>query len=412
MLLCYRNRVLSNSLIVVGWVTMWNAANNKAGQIPPQHFVCPNVFNQEMAWLGQHTWQFMGFVRDVARPQDYLTKRIGQTSVVVQNVQGQLKAFHNVCLHRGAQIATQPTGHGALRCGYHGWVYGADGEVRHLPHNDELFGLDETTRCQQLRLPQFRVDTCGDLVFVCLSPTVPPLPDFLGSLYPILETLSLAHGEQLCQVAVETQANWKIVLENGLEELHSKFIHPDTFGKSPQVFDSTYQFHRDQLHSSLYAPINDAEADAQEARYRPYYGNPRVKLRQYQCHFAFPNFILSTSFGYVYVLHDYVPLAADRTRTVLTAFGATKGPADKPTTPTYRDQLLEGILHIQHQDKAAAEMTQAGVGEMRTPFIFGKKEERVYAFENAYRQLFIEGRPLQPSRTPTADRLCAEPARV
>lgn len=359
------------------------------GVIPPKAFDCPDTFTREQRLFGKTAWQFVGFKRDVTEPAAYLTRTVGTTPVIVQNHAGELRAFQNVCLHRGALLANKPKGKGALRCGYHGWVYDTTGSLSVLPHNASLFGFTKNELCQ-LKLPQYRVACCGELVFVALSNDLPSLEAWLGPLFPILERYSNAFGECLCETEVVSNANWKVLLENGLEELHSKFIHPDSFGKDDTCFDGTYDFHAWPLHSSLYNPLLPDIAEAERRKYQPYYSQPALELERYECHFAFPTLILSTHHGYLFVLHDYQPVAHNQTSTRLIAFGAKKVPGDKPTSPDYVERLEQGILHIQRQDVTAAELTQKGVGSLRTPFILGRKEERVVAFEHAYQQCFGE----------------------
>nr|WP_246463142.1 Rieske 2Fe-2S domain-containing protein [Nitrospirillum iridis] len=112
----------------------------------------------------------MGPASSVASHGDYLTGRAPDEGgavipVVVQNFQGVLKAFRNVCSHRYALIHDQPCGRGLLRCAYHGWVYDAAGVPIGIPFDDSDFHLDGAAR-QRLALTPVGLALAGGQVWV------------------------------------------------------------------------------------------------------------------------------------------------------------------------------------------------------------------------------------------------------
>ncbi|TWB38570.1 Rieske 2Fe-2S domain-containing protein [Nitrospirillum pindoramense] len=115
-------------------------------------------------------WVKLGDTAALASHGDYLTGRApdaegGAVPVVVQNFQGVLKAFRNVCSHRFALIHDQPCGRGLLRCPYHGWVYDADGVPIGIPFDDSDFQLDTEAR-RRLALTPVGLAVSGGTVWV------------------------------------------------------------------------------------------------------------------------------------------------------------------------------------------------------------------------------------------------------
>jgi phenylpropionate dioxygenase-like ring-hydroxylating dioxygenase large terminal subunit len=116
----------------------------------------------------------------VANHQDFIRAEIAGRSILVQNFDGLLRGFYNVCSHRHARLRATDCGNGLLRCPYHGWTYNAEGVPVGIPGNSEYFGLDRDAR-QSLALRSVAVECCGDLVFARLASDGPDLATALGS---------------------------------------------------------------------------------------------------------------------------------------------------------------------------------------------------------------------------------------
>ena len=110
------------------------------------------------------TWQYVGRAEQVKDPGSFLTMEIaGEPILVVRDEKGSLRAFHNACRHRAAQVINEPCGHATkLRCRYHGWTYDLAG---HLIGTPEFAGVEDFKKEEQ-GLPPMAVDTHGPFVFV------------------------------------------------------------------------------------------------------------------------------------------------------------------------------------------------------------------------------------------------------
>jgi Rieske 2Fe-2S family protein len=180
----------------------------------------------ELDGLFQRTWQYAGHVADLAGPGSYTTALAGdQPVLVLRGDDGELRAFRNVCRHRGSQLLT---GHGrckkAIRCRYHGWTYDAtDGRLLGVPEHRRYAELDKAA----LGLHQVRVEAVAGLLFVNLDPAAEPLARHTPGLAERLEPYGIPRLERFSSGGGSNQpANWKIVVENYLEGYHVPIAHP------------------------------------------------------------------------------------------------------------------------------------------------------------------------------------------
>ncbi len=193
--------------------------------LPSRYYTDPALFTRELERVFYEMWLHVGRVEDVARPGEYLMSEIGSESVlIVRDREGELRAFYNVCRHRGTRLCEDSHGSfsGAIQCPYHAWTYELDGRLRSAPHMEKVEGFRET----DYPLRGVSVDTWDGHVFVNLAKAPAPLPDHLLDLP---ERLSPWGMESLVRVHRErylVAANWKLIIQNYSECLHCPVAHP------------------------------------------------------------------------------------------------------------------------------------------------------------------------------------------
>ncbi len=156
----------------------------------------------------------------------------GAPILAVRGSDGRARAFRNACRHRGAQLADGAGCQKAFVCSYHGWTYGLDGRLRHVPHEDGFPGLDKSAR----GLAPVETSEMSGLVFVTQDE---PRPDKAPLNDPRLVDLHelIAPGQRLLATTEQdVAANWKIVVEGFLEGYHIRSTHRETF--YPIQFDN------------------------------------------------------------------------------------------------------------------------------------------------------------------------------
>ena len=197
--------------------------------MPTAGYISPDWFDQEQEELFGKVWSFAGMTEDLTEPGDYLTVEAGRYPLVLLCGKDlELRAFHNVCRHRGSKLLESSGNVGlGLRCFYHNWAYDLAGNLKSVPQEKEQFpGLDK--KC--LGLHPAKLATWKNLVFVHPDPDAEPLDLWFAG---VAETLGPHQPEKLVQVSrskYRFRANWKVVIENFIDGYHFSYLHPVSLG--------------------------------------------------------------------------------------------------------------------------------------------------------------------------------------
>ncbi len=276
--------------------------------IKPEQYFSESWFSAEQSLLENTLWNFAGLVRDVAGDNDFLTVPIGSKSVILQNFKGEIRAFDNVCAHRFSRIRACERGNGLLRCPYHSWVYNSEGVPVSIPSNENAFGFDAVARAQH-SLKRWRVEQCGELLFVCADHAARNLRSFLGDMFEELEALSNCLGNEMDVFSFEYEANWKICVENTLDEYHATFVHPTTFRP---MLSGGFTYGYDRLLSKVEASVTD-ETQKSWGRLEKFFAARPLKTDTYFHYAVFPLTTLASTFGVNFSLQTFVPQSPRRT---------------------------------------------------------------------------------------------------
>jgi Rieske 2Fe-2S family protein len=185
----------------------------------------PAVVEDEQERIFERTWQLAGHIGSLPRPGSYITSRAGdQPVLVVRDDQGGLRAYRNVCRHRGSRLLS---GSGqckaAIRCRYHGWTYRLDGSLIGVP---EGMAFGDKLDKRRLGLMPVRVEEMCGLIFVNLDSDATPLADLVGDLPQRLAPYRIESLTQFSPGQGTQPANWKAVVDNYIEGYHIPIAHP------------------------------------------------------------------------------------------------------------------------------------------------------------------------------------------
>ena len=193
--------------------------------VPAERYYSAAFAQLEVERMWPKVWQLACTVDHVAEPGDYFEYRCGPYSVViVRTDDGTLRAFQNVCRHRGNSLfAGAGSDLRELRCGYHGWTWDLAGSLKRVP-NRKGFGA-----LPMAELPLFavRVDIWERLVFVNLDSGAPPLADYLEAVPADIAWLGLGDFRCYATMTVEVDANWKTIADGFSETYHIQTLHPE-----------------------------------------------------------------------------------------------------------------------------------------------------------------------------------------
>jgi carnitine monooxygenase subunit len=206
----------------------WDYSDPAKGySLPSPYFYDPQVFEDERRNIFFKCWHLVGHVNELKAAGAFIRQDIFEQSViVVAGSDGIIRAFHNACQHRGNRLieerrGTIPT---ILRCPYHSWSYGLDGQLRAAPRSETLCDFDK----KLFGLKPVRVETFAGFVYVTLDETADPVAAMakgaeaeMRRFLPDLDRLRLVE-----EVDVVVKANWKVIQENSIEGYHFDLSGP------------------------------------------------------------------------------------------------------------------------------------------------------------------------------------------
>jgi Rieske 2Fe-2S family protein len=191
--------------------------------LPQAFYVDDEIFKADLAAVFATDWLFACNVCEIKRPGDYLTLEIGANSVVVlRDRDGEVRAFHNTCRHRGSRICNAETGHAnRLVCPYHQWVYELDGRLI----NARQMPKDFDTSAYGLKPAKVEV-ICG-LIYVSIAEDPPSLDPYRSAITPYIAPHQPDRTKVAFVSTIIEEANWKLVIENNRECYHCAGNHPE-----------------------------------------------------------------------------------------------------------------------------------------------------------------------------------------
>jgi len=193
--------------------------------LPQPFYNDPHMFRVDMEEVFQKEWIFVGMTCEAPAKGDYFTVEIGQNPILVlRDGEGGIRAFHNVCRHRGSKICTSHRGKaGNLVCPYHQWTFDLTGNL--LYAGTEMGdGFDMKAH----GLKPAHCKSAGGFIFICLAQgEAPDLEPFLQSLAEYMEPYDMENTKVAIETTLVEDANWKLVLENNRECYHCTGTHPE-----------------------------------------------------------------------------------------------------------------------------------------------------------------------------------------
>jgi len=183
---------------------------------------------RELQAIWYRSWVCVGREEEIAAPRDYKAVQVGtQPVLLLRHADGGLRAFHNVCRHRGSVLCTEAAGKLSserIVCPYHAWTYDMDGRLAATPRQMDTPGFDQS----RYPLHDVAVDAWGGFIFVnLLGESAPPLMDALADIPAQFERHDFAGLRIGKRIVLDVQANWKLLLENFSECYHCPVVHPE-----------------------------------------------------------------------------------------------------------------------------------------------------------------------------------------
>jgi len=204
------------------------AASENLRAIHADYYTSEEIFCEEKQKLFFRSWQYACHVSELTEPGNYVaTSILGQNVFVIRDHDGEIRAYHNVCPHRGHKLVDGAGTKRVIVCPYHHWSFSLDGGLRHMRTKSTSVAPDRSAVC----LKTVRVDLLLDFVFVNLDPHALPIAEFWPGVEDhIRQTCPEVDGYVLAAQAaaihaVDVAANWKVQIDNYLECQHCRHGH-------------------------------------------------------------------------------------------------------------------------------------------------------------------------------------------
>jgi choline monooxygenase len=341
--------------------------------LPWSWYTDPEQARTERDRIFRRAWQYTARTDHVPVPGSYAAAQAsGFPVVITRDKDDTLRAFANVCRHRGALVAAGEAQRGTLQCPYHAWTYGLDGCLRAAPRAAENPGLP----LGELGLRELAVGTWGPFIFVNPDPHAPPLEQALGDLPAVVAE----HGLDVDGLVFhqrweyEIRANWKIAVENYLECYHCQLNHPDLV---TVIDDRALRWETAGLRASQFNPA-EADALAGKAAISIPGGEPSA-----QFHLLFPSLKFNVMPGPPNLsIGPIWPVAPDRCRGYLDYWFAPD------IDPAWIDEIYELDTRVGQEDTGLVEAVQAGAasGLVEDGRLLSRDEQLIAYFQDYVRE--------------------------
>jgi choline monooxygenase len=313
--------------------------------LPWSWYTDPTVLALEQERIFRHAWQYVARREEISEAGSYLATQAGDVPIVLtRDEEGMLRAFLNVCRHRGSLVCEGSGRRATLQCPYHAWTYGLDGRLVAAPR----FSKEGGNVAAELGLVRVLVDTWGPLVFVNPDLEAPSLAEHLDDVPDRLRAAGIDVGSLrfVQRSEWEVEANWKISVENFLECYHCPVAHPGftaAMDVSPEAYGLEVEGTRMTQHGS--------------PRPEPKGGYDLTgEVERGQFHLLFPVTVVNVMPGRPnFSIGAIQPLSAERSRRFLDYFVAPDADA------AWIEEALAFDAQVGAEDSRLVARVQAGV---------------------------------------------------
>jgi choline monooxygenase len=348
---------------------------NRAWTLRPDAYRAPRFHGLEQERVFATSWVAVADIERLRHPGDTLPVRVAGRPLLLTRAQdGRLRAFHNMCRHRGAQLVAEECRLKRVRCPYHSWTYGLDGRLLGAPlfegsdiPNDQqgLFDMDHVVDFDKtdFGLLPVRVDAWGHLVFVNLDDHAMSLADWLGDLPQRLAGYGLSELSVVARNTYDVAANWKLLAENFMEYYHLPWVHPE-LAKISRIEDH-HRFQGPGMYTGMTtSPITQDEHSGWSSL-EPAAGLSDEDAVSGRFVWVMPNVALAVLPSHVFTI-VLEPMAVDRT-IEHTSLAVRHGHDGDVEVATALNKLMSFWDHVNREDIDVVERVQLGVADPSYP---------------------------------------------
>jgi Rieske 2Fe-2S family protein len=347
-----------------------------------RYYTSPAILDEEAEKIFARRWICVGRAESLAQKGDFLLADVaGESIIVLRDQAGGLRAFYNVCRHRGTRLCEAAQGRFSetIQCPYHAWTYGLDGRLIGAPHMGEVEGFEK----QDYPLHRVRLGTWEGFLFVNLSDDAPELADALAPLAGRFDRYQIGRLRTVRRIEYYVKANWKLILQNYNECLHCPTIHPELTTKLPYTSGANDLVEGPYLggYMEIKAPHESATMSGRMCAL-PIDGRGEAKAYYYA---LFPTMMLSLHPDYA-VYYMVIPKSATESLVVCEWMVHPDAPATEGYNIADAEEFWD---RTNRQDWHICEQSQAGVSSrVYQPGPYSPRESIPAAWDREYLKAF------------------------
>lgn len=337
--------------------------------IPAEPYYDPHYFELERKAVFQRSWLQIGHVCELPAAGSFIRREVevaNASVLIVRGRDGEIRAFHNICPHRGTElIATDNGRQSTFSCRYHRWTFSLEGELVGAP-DFEQFHIEKA----DCALPRVALEVCAGLIFINFDHTPKQsLREWLGPLAERLEALPVARATTFTEYVYEIEANWKLTYDNFQENYHIRFIHPRSGGagvgpQNPFGYPLRYAFHGPHRTQTIWVnpeappPTYTQKLGFTKAAASAMANGVAISQDAKEYFALFPNFFLLGS-PVQHFSHVVMPISATRSRGVIRLYWIGE---DKSASERFaREYLMATARDVHCEDRDVIEAGQRGL---------------------------------------------------
>ena len=378
---------------------MTNRTARNAKTLAGHFYAGASIYGAETEHIFSKRWLYAGRSSELARPGSYFLFEVdGESIIVVRDHEDEVRAFHNVCRHRGTRLCTEPSGQlsKSIQCPYHAWTYALDGTLIGASTMEDVEGF----RNEDYPLLSVSLGLWDGGIFLNLDSDAEPFDQAFAPLIGKFDQWNVPALEVAHEIVYDVRANWKLIFQNYSECYHCPSLHPDLNRLSPFRNASNDLEEGPFLGGPMRLAQDGGSMTMTGRTCAPTLGDVSGEdLSQIYYYTIFPNMLLSLHPDYVLV-HRIERLAVDHSRVVCQWLFHPDAIAAPDFDPS---GAVEFWNLTNKQDWHVSELSQQGVATRAyQPGPYSELESMIAAWDRQYLQALGEGLTpaLPPSRTP------------
>ena len=348
-----------------------------------KNFLDVNLNKKQNNKLNKLSWVLIGHTCEFKKIRDFKTLLLFDKPIIIYNFKEGLKAFTNICSHRGNIIKNDIKGNGAFVCPYHSWSYDKNGLPKSIPLNDKCFKFSKKD-IKNLKLESWKIDYCGKFIFISNNQNSVSLKSFLGSKnFEDLSIKSKLIKSHAASFNWKWKANWKICVENSIDEYHAIFLHQTSFKKTLSL---TPKYVIDRNVMSMETDMSDDYKKSAENFKKLFKIDSKGK---YEHTLIFPFSTLANSMHQSFYIQNYIPLSVDETLITSDMYLAECNTEFESVKGAYIESAKKFNNTVFNEDKVVCENIQIGLSKKEIFEVIGNFEKRIISFREKIKGISV-----------------------